>query len=177
MGNSLQDQLLQAGLVDEKAARKAGKGKGKPNKLPKKERKAALAPLAQPPQDRAQVARDRELNRQQQQQREQRAVAAQIRQLIETHRLSDYAGDLGYHFVLEGAVKRIHVNPETHLRLVAGRLAIAPLDKHFELLPREIGEKIAERDASKVVLIDSPTTQVAEDDPYAAFVVPDDLMW
>ena len=44
-------------------------------------------------------------------------------------------------------------------------------------MPRVIADKIAERDASLVVRVNKPTTEVAEDDPYADFQVPDDLMW
>ena len=46
-----------------------------------------------------------------------------------------------------------------------------------ELVPRVIADKIAERDASLVVRVNKPVTAVDEDDPYAAFKIPDDLMW
>ena len=46
-----------------------------------------------------------------------------------------------------------------------------------ELVPRVIADKIAERDASLVVRVKKTETVVEEDDPYAAFQIPDDLMW
>ena len=46
-----------------------------------------------------------------------------------------------------------------------------------ELVPRVIADKIAERDPSLVVRVNKTGTGTAEDDPYAAFQVPDDLMW
>jgi hypothetical protein len=47
----------------------------------------------------------------------------------------------------------------------------------IELVPRTIAEKIAERDPSIVVTVNRSATAIAEDDPYAAYQVPDDLMW
>ena len=46
-----------------------------------------------------------------------------------------------------------------------------------ELVPRIIADKIAERDPAIVVRVKQASTQVDEDDPYAAFQIPDDLMW
>ena len=42
---------------------------------------------------------------------------------------------------------------------------------------RMIADKIAERDASLVVRVNKTSTEVDADDPYAAFQIPDDLMW
>ena len=61
--------------------------------------------------------------------------------------------------------------------LVAGRLVIVVMNGVVELVPRVIADKIAERDASLVVRVNKSSTQVDEDDPYAAFQIPDDLMW
>ena len=46
-----------------------------------------------------------------------------------------------------------------------------------ELVPRVVADKIAERDPSMVVRVNKTVAAVEEDDPYAAFVIPDDLMW
>ena len=54
---------------------------------------------------------------------------------------------------------------------------IVVLNGVVELVPRVIADKIAERDPSLVVRVNKPTAQVDEDDPYAAFQIPDDLMW
>jgi len=45
-----------------------------------------------------------------------------------------------------------------------------------ELVPRVIADKIAERDASLVVQV-KKAAEVDPDDPYAAYQIPDDLMW
>jgi uncharacterized protein YaiL (DUF2058 family) len=59
---------------------------------------------------------------------------------------------------------------------MAGRLVIVRLGDATELVPRVIADKIAERDASLVVQV-KKAAEVDPDDPYAAFQIPDDLMW
>ena len=85
MSLSLRDQLLKAGLVNEKQAKQAGKQQQKQQRLVKKgqaeqdtsQRDAALKAHAE------KLARDQELNRQQQEKAEQKARTAQVKQLIE----------------------------------------------------------------------------------------------
>jgi uncharacterized protein YaiL (DUF2058 family) len=60
---------------------------------------------------------------------------------------------------------------------MAGRLVIVCQGGATELVPRVIADKIAERDASLVVRVNKPSTEIDADDPYAAFQIPDDLMW
>ena len=60
--------------------------------------------------------------------------------------------------------------------ITAGRLVIVNANGKFELVPPAIAEKIRQRNPSLV--IDLPEEKApAEDDPYADFKVPDDLMW
>jgi uncharacterized protein YaiL (DUF2058 family) len=56
-------------------------------------------------------------------------------------------------------------------------LVIVCLDGATELVPKVIADKIAERDASIVVRVNKSSNEVDADDTYAAFQVPDDLMW
>jgi uncharacterized protein YaiL (DUF2058 family) len=61
---------------------------------------------------------------------------------------------------------------------VAGRLAIVAHGGGFELVPRVIAEKIAERAPEIVVRVTKAAPQaVEEDDPYADFKIPDDFTW
>ena len=60
--------------------------------------------------------------------------------------------------------------------ITAGKLKIVNDNGVFELVPPAIAEKIRQRNPSLV--IDLPDEQSpAEDDPYADYKVPDDLMW
>ena len=176
MANSFGDQLLKAGLVNRNQLNKAKKSKYKQ----KKQNKAEVANQAAESARQAaanKAARDRELNLRQKEAAERRAVQAQIRQLVELNRLPRDDGEIGYNFQDGTAIKKIFVSEEIHDKLGRGLLAIARLDAGYEVIPSVVAEKIRVRDASCVV--GNPGTEVehGEDDPYADYQVPDDLMW
>ena len=180
MSLSLRDQLLKAGLVNEKQAKQAAKQKQKQERLEKKgqvekddsQRQAALQAYAE------KQARDQELNRQQQQKAEQKARTAQIKQLIETSRLPKLKTEDYYNFVDGKKVKRLAVNDALRDKLSRGSLAIVRYEGSYELIPRDAALKIKERDPQRIILLNEPKSQdVDPDDPYAAYQVPDDLMW
>lgn len=63
-------------------------------------------------------------------------------------------------------------------QLVAGRLAIVNFNDDYEVVPAGVADKITLRDESIVVLNNVISEEEKdEDDPYAEFVIPDDLMW
>lgn len=183
MSDSLRDQLLKAGLVDEKKLRQSRQEKknhGRKQKGGKGAAPSAHGGSAAEQARRRQAERSRELNRSQQEAAARKAVAAQIRQIIETHRVAREDGDLAYHFQHANKVRRIHVNRDQQERLTRGQLGIVTLSGGYELLPRDALEKVRERDAARVVLCNEPraeTRSPAEDDPYAGYEIPDDLMW
>lgn len=180
MSLSLRDQLLKAGLVNDKQAKQAGKQKQKQQRLELKgqvekddsQREAALTARAE------KLARDQELNRQQQEKARQKALAAQVRQLIESSRLPRLEGDDYYNFVDNKKVKRITVNPMLRDKLSRGTLAIVRLEGKYELIPREAALKVQEREPQRIILLNiASEVPDAEDDPYKDYVIPDDLMW
>ena len=123
------------------------------------------------------LARDQELNRQQQEKAEQKARAAQIKQLIETSRLPKLTTEDYYNFVDDKKVKRLSVNKLMRDKLASGSLAIVRHGGGYEVIPREAALKIQERDPQRVVQLNIRTEEPDADDPYAAYQVPDDLMW
>jgi uncharacterized protein len=179
MALSLRDQLLKAGLVNEKQAKQAGKQQQKQQRLVHKgqvekdesQKLAAQQAMAE------KAARDQELNRQQQEKIEQKARAAQIKQLIEASRLPKLSTEDYYNFVDDKKVKRLSVNSLMRNKLSSGSLAIVRHCGGYEVIPREAALKIQERDPQRVVLLNAPTEAPDADDPYAAYQVPDDLMW
>ena len=179
MSLSLRDQMLKAGLVNEKQAKQASKEQKRQQRLEKKgaieiddtQRQAALKAMAE------KQARDQELNRQQQENAERKAFVAQIRQLIEGARLPKLDSEDYYNFVDYKKVKRIAVNPVVRNKLVNGQLAIVKHGQGYEIIPRDVALKVQERDARRIVVLNLETEEVKEDDPYAAFQIPDDLMW
>jgi uncharacterized protein YaiL (DUF2058 family) len=93
------------------------------------------------------VKRDQELNRQQQEKAEQKARAAQIKQLIEATRLPKLTTEDYYNFVDDKKVKRIAVNALMRTKLSNGALAIVPC-RRLRSDPARSGVKIQERDPS-----------------------------
>ena len=179
MANSFGDQLLKAGLVNRDQLNKAKKSKHKQQKQGKKHKSEIASEVAESARQAAaeKAARDRELNRQQKEAIERRAVQAQVRQLIELNRLPRDDGDVGYNFQDGTAVKKIFVSQEVHDRLTRGLLAIVRFDAGYEVIPSVVAEKILLRDDSCIVSNATTQTEIGEDDPYADYKVPDDLMW
>ena len=178
MGNALQDQLLKAGLVDKKKADRVHKAKRKKQKMARKGQAVEVdeASLHARQQRARQIERDRELNRQRQQAAQQKALTAQIRQLVEMNRLPDWQGEIAYRFTDGTRIKQIHVNGQIQRQLGNGRLAIVRLDGRYEPVAAGVAEKIAARDPGCVIINPDPE-DAADDDPYADFKIPDDLMW
>ncbi|AHG39995.1 nucleoprotein/polynucleotide-associated enzyme [Pseudomonas syringae CC1557] len=179
MSLSLRDQLLKAGLVNQKQAKQVGKEKQKEQRLVHKgqaqaddsQKRAAQEAQAE------KARRDQELNRQQQEKVEQKARTAQVKQLIEVSRLPKLITEDYYNFVDDKKVKRISVNSMVRNKLSSGSLAIVHHGGGYEIIPREAALKIQERDPRRIVLLNTPTEAPDADDPYAAYQVPDDLMW
>ena len=107
-----------------------------------------------------------------------KAIRAQIVQLITMNRIHREGGDVAYQFKDGTRIKKLYVTPKIHGELVNGRLAIAKLADGYELLPAAAAQKIAQRDPQVVVVLNQyEPTPVDEDDPYADYQIPDDLMW
>jgi len=181
MGNSLFEQLKKSGLVDKNKAKKVKHSQYKNQKQKSRKGSADQPDEAKLIAQKAQadkVERDRQLNQQRKEEAEQRAITAQIKQLIETNRVEDRDGDIVYNFTDANVVKRIYVSEQIYKHLMSGRLAIAKLDEGYELLPAPVAEKIKQRDAQCIISCDHSVEQVQEeDDPYADYKIPDDLMW
>jgi len=181
VGNSLQDQLLKAGLVDKDQVDKASRAKKKQRRQQPKPKKQARKPAPSAEQQKARAekaARDRELNERRNEARKQREIAAQIKQLVDANRhpASDPENDVPFYFENKGKIKTIHVGEKTRDMITSGRLVIVNANGKFELVPPDIAEKIRQRNPSLV--IDLPDEEKpAQDDPYADYQVPDDLMW
>ena len=180
--NPLQEQLLKAGLVKKskvaevaRAQTKARYAKGPtgPNEI-----------QIQAEQARAEkVERDRALAAERKAQARVTELRAQARQIIEDKKVPR-VGESEYRFTADGAIRTLLVDEDLRKKLASGVLVIARLGDRYELLPREAGNKVRERDSSMIVLDHGQHTNAettagsAEDDAYyAQFEVPDDLVW
>ena len=147
---SLQDQLLKAGLVDDKKAHKIKKNKQKQTRQKQKNKLETT---------------------------DEAKLAAQQGQLVEMNRQPREAGDIDYSFTDSTLIKRMHVTAPQAKQLGEGRLCIIKMDGQYELIPTLVAEKIQQRDESAIILSNPSTEEPDEDDPYADYKVPDDLMW
>jgi hypothetical protein len=176
MSNSLQEQLLQLGLVNKSKVQQAKKEKRKQkqDRRPATARSSVAQAVARAEADKA--ARDRELNRQKEIKQAAKARRALLRQFIEQNRLNAPSADQAYNFVHGSSVKRLYVTGAQREQLVAGKLAIAQSGDRYYLVGLETAAKIRNLSPTTFVFI-AQQEAGDKDDPYAGFQVPDDLMW
>jgi uncharacterized protein YaiL (DUF2058 family) len=180
VGNSLQEQLLKAGLVDEQRLRQAKTAKRKKHKKSKGSAPDAVQQRVQEAA-REKARRDRELERERQEEAVRKAEEHALRQLIHGHRVLRGEGDVAFNFQDGETLKRIYVTADQHRALVRGSLALVRQDTSYELVPAETAERVLARNPSLVLVHNKAEpgneSPAAEEDPYAAYKVPDDLMW
>jgi uncharacterized protein YaiL (DUF2058 family) len=176
---SLQEQFLKAGLVDKNKVKLANQDKSKQKKVERRTGTHSVdeARVAALETQRKNAERARELNAQRDAAATQKAIVAQIAQLVQKNRQSKGNGDIAYNFTHDKKIERLYVSAAVQAHLMAGRLVIVCQGGATELVPRVIADKIAERDASLVVRVNKTSNEIDADDPYAAFQIPDDLMW
>ncbi|MDU3076471.1 MAG: DUF2058 domain-containing protein [Mixta calida] len=175
---TLQEQMLKAGLVTSKKMEKVQRT-AKKSRVQAREARAAVEE-----NKKAQLERDKQLNEQQKQAALSKAYKAQVKQLIEMNKIEIVKGTIRFNFIDGKLIKEMMVDKATQAQLISGRLAIARLaadnsdESTYAIIPASVADKIAQRDANSIVL-NSALSQEAQDeeDPYADFKVPDDLMW
>jgi uncharacterized protein YaiL (DUF2058 family) len=180
MGSSLFDQIKKSGLVDENKAkqtksemrRQVRQQQGKQASLLNESKRRAQQTQAE------KAGRDRELDRLHKQAAEQKAIAAQIKQLIEYNRVEGDDGEIGFNFTDGSNVQRLYVTDQLRDQLIRGRLAIVKMEGSYDMVPAAVAEKIKLRDPLCVVLCNVARSGLGDaDDPYADYQVPDDLLW
>ena len=184
---SLQEQLLQSGLVSPAQAKtaKTEKHKQKQNqrnqKKPVVDEARELALKAQ----QEKLEKDREMNRLRQEGEAKKQLVAQIKQLVQEHRLlvedsdiDQYDDSSAYHFTDDNRVKKLFVPPALRTQIAEGRIAIVKIGKRYELVPADVAGKIRERDSSFVIVLNEPkSAEEKGNDPYDDYPIPDDLVW
>jgi hypothetical protein len=182
MAGSLQDQLLKAGLADADKAKKLARQKRKEAKVARRSGAGVIDETKEAAR-RAQlekVERDRELNRALNSKAQRKAINAQIKQLIETNKLQKGRGEIGFNFTDGSKVKKLYVTSLEQKQLSAGILAIVKQGDQYEIVPRPVADKIAERGPERVVALDEQhdaSLTDEEQDWYKDYEIPDDLMW
>ena len=175
---TLQEQMLKAGLVTSKKMAKVQRT-AKKSRVQAREAREAVEE-----NKKSQLERDKQLSEQQKLAVLSKEYKAQVKQLIEMNKITDAKGEIGFNFTDGNLIKKVFVDKTTQAQMISGRLAIARLttdkngESEYAIIPAVVADKIAQRDASSIVL-NSALSQEEQDeeDPYADFKVPDDLMW
>jgi uncharacterized protein len=177
MSMSLREQLLAAGLGTKKQAKQAERHqqqqqKSRVDHAAEQQKRAAEARAAK-------ATRDQELNRKRQENAERKERWAQIKQMIEQHRVAKPESDEYYNFIDRGKVRRFPVDGPMRERIISGELIIVRCEGRYDVVAPEIADRIREREPRAVVVLGQTETNSGpdEDDPYKDYVVPDDLVW
>ncbi|MBU1568507.1 MAG: DUF2058 domain-containing protein [Proteobacteria bacterium] len=181
MGKSFQEQMLKLGLVEKKKVNEAKKEQHQKKKQQVGKNVVVVDEnvlLAQQAMEKKK-ARARELNLEREAKFKKRADEARIRQLVEEYKLAKDDKGIAYRFNVRGTIQRIFVTQEMADKLSHGQLGIVVLADKSEVIPRSIVEKIQAINNKLFVSLNAPQSKTDPDpeDPYAAFKVPDDLMW
>lgn len=176
---SLQDQLLKAGLVTTAQARSAKTEKRKQEQQQRKNKTDIQDELKESVRlmQVEKIERDKEFNRLRKEQEEQKHIAAQIKQIIENNCLPLDSEGGPYNFTDQKKVKTIYISDFMRKGIAEGKFAIVKHEQHYVVVMAEIAEKIRLREAARVIVFNESEKGRQITDEYAAFQVPDDLIW
>ena len=110
---------------------------------------------------------------------EEKALKASIIQMIKQHKVENTEGDIAYQFIDENKIKKVYINQQIYNALVAGSLVIARDHESYAFLPKALADRINAKLEGFIIVNTSEKNEAVtdEEDPYAAYVIPDDLMW
>jgi hypothetical protein len=185
--SSLQEQLLKAGLTNKQKVKQANTEKRRKHK---QQRSGAVveADIQQQvkqsiaEQQAQKKARDLAISEQKKQQLAAKELMLRIKQILQHHQITHTDGDIAYHYTdPQGKVKTLYVNEPTQKALMAGKLAVCGIDNTAYIVTQQAADKLYTLDQSVIWLKHDQTAKEKaesnEDDPYAEFQIPDDLMW
>lgn len=182
--SSLQDQLIKAGLSNKQKARQANTEKKRKNK---QKRSGANVDVSLQEQVKKELeltqkekqARDQALNLQKKAALAEKERVLRIQQILEHHQVPLKDGELEFNYTDDKKIKKLYLDSVSHKALVNGKLAICSLLEKTYIVTAETAEKVTTLDEHVVLLLNDKLVEetIDEDDPYAEFQIPDDLMW
>jgi len=187
MSNSLQDQLLQAGLVTDKKVKEVKKDKKKQAKLVKNKKRQTddvmtegdLAIYYAKKAQFEKMERDKALNEAREAARAKKALKAKVKQIVTQHRQNIDDSQVVFRYLDGSRVRQVYVSEGQHKQLASGQLAIVLFAGKTHLIDNDIAKKLQEISYDKVFFFEKEEKIASPDadDPYAKYQVPDDLMW
>ncbi len=178
--SSLQDQLLNAGLVNKTKVKQVRTEKRKQTKKQQKNKIEVVDVTKQLVQEAKakMIEKDKRLNEQRNRDAEKKQINDQILQLINLNKLPKDDDGIAYNFTDKKKVKVIYIDEEIRNKIIAGKLAIVKAKKNYEVVAVEVAEKIKQRDEKTIiVLFTDNSDNTDEDNDYQDYEIPDDLMW
>ena len=174
--NALQAQLLKAGLVDNKKAKKLSKQAVHEQRTGESKDAEVKAKIAQAQQEK--LAKDQAIEQEKKAALQEKELKAAIMQMIHQYKIRDTDGEVVYQF-LDGKIKKVYINQQIYNALVAGSLVIAKENDSYAFLPKALAERINSKMEGFIIVNNAEKNEATtgEEDPYAAYVIPDDLMW
>ncbi|WP_151980635.1 DUF2058 domain-containing protein [Acinetobacter guerrae] len=175
--NALQAQLLKAGLVDNKKAKKLNKQTQHEHRMGQNNEAELKANIEKNKLEK--LEKDQALNQEKQRQLEGKALKAAIIQMISQHKIKEYEGDISYQFIDDNKIKKVYISQTVYNALVSGSLVIAKDQESYAYLPKALADKINLKMQGFILVNNAQSNEQTtdEEDPYAAYVIPDDLMW
>lgn len=175
--NALQAQLLKAGLVDNKKAKKLSKQAVHEQRTGQSHEAELKAKIEQDKQQK--LEKDQALDLEKKRLLQGKELKAAIIQMINQHKISNIDGEVSYQFIDDQKVKKIYLNQSIYNALVSGSLVIAKEMDGYAVLPKALADRINDKMEGFIIVNNSEKNEqiTDEEDPYAAYVIPDDLMW
>ena len=180
---SLADQLLNVGAVDKKKAKKSQHQK---RQTANKNRKAVKSGKEVQGDDlkkqlehtaREKQQHDLELNKQRDVEQAGKALIAEVGQIVDKHKIKiPKDAELAYNFTHNNTIKKLYVSEQQQKELTQAYLAIAITGESYALIPDKIAARIESR-LPEMVIRTQAEVQPQDNDPYADYQIPDDLMW
>jgi uncharacterized protein YaiL (DUF2058 family) len=181
MANSLQDQLLKAGLVSKN---KLNDSRQQVKRKRKRSGGKATVDVQTNAAQKRRVEhqqRDKRLNAERDKQRQDQEQRLQIRELVLANSLNVVEADQLFNVVRDGRIRRVYVTAEQRSQLSNGTLAVTIAKGRNHIVSLQVAEKIRSLLPGYFVSLssesDPPKATNEADDEYADFKVPDDLMW
>ncbi|ENX20585.1 MULTISPECIES: DUF2058 domain-containing protein [Acinetobacter] len=175
--NALQAQLLKAGLVDNKKAKKLSKQAVHEKRTGDGTEAEIKAKIEQDKQQK--MAKDQAIEQEKKAALQEKELKAAIMQMINQHKIRDTDGDAVYQFIDDSKIKKVYLNQQIYNALVTGSLVIARENDSYAFLPKALADRINAKMQGFIIVNNSEKNEETtdEEDPYAAYVIPDDLMW
>ena len=175
--NALQAQLLKAGLVDNKKAKKLSKQAVHEKRTGDSSDAEIKAKIEQAKQEK--LAKDQAIEREKKAALQEKELKAAIMQMINQHKIRDTDGEIAYQFIDNSKIKKVYINQQIYNALVAGSLVIARENESYAFLPKALADRINAKMQGFIIVNNSEKNEETtdEEDSYADYVIPDDLMW